>query len=294
MFSEIFVRDHCAHGITAREHRQIAKTRQDRDSRDGRRNPSDRPSSPIRAGSGQRAGGSATSTLGPGRIIEPGLPFAGPIGPLRSLTPDFPFVARDRSEDRDGTAGLKRFRADRRFLNDLLRRVVGVVRADVLMEDRDDPSPLADLENNGRVVRILVMPRNPTPFRDPTFALEHGVAELEDIARQCLLERRNRPPPDVISARVERITLRAGVSQGLDRQAYALTVGDLLADSFAGKLQHFLIQWWDRHRRRRRARPTATTAATQASTTNCRDRDRRSMSTRSVEQRIMVPMTHAP
>jgi hypothetical protein len=78
-----------------------------------------------------------------------------------------------------------------------------------------------------------------TPFRDPTFALEHGVAELEDVARQRLLERHNRPPPNVISARVERVTLRAGVSQGLDRQAYALTVGDLPADSFAGKPQHF-------------------------------------------------------
>ena len=77
----------------------------------------------------------------------------------------FRLVARDRSEDRDGTAGLKRFGADRRFLNDLLGRVVGVVRADVLMEDRDDPAPLADLGNDGRVVRILVMPRNPTPFR---------------------------------------------------------------------------------------------------------------------------------
>ena len=53
------------------------------------------------------------------------------------------------------------------------------------MEDRDDPAPLADLENNGRVVRILVMPRNPTTFRDPAFALKHGIAELEDVAGQA-------------------------------------------------------------------------------------------------------------
>jgi hypothetical protein len=181
-------------------------------------------------------------------------PSAPPIDPRRSaLMTDFPFVSRDRSEDRDGTAGLKRFGSDRRFLNDLFIYVGGVVCADVLMEDRDDPSAFADLGNDGRVVRIFVMPRNPAPFRDPTFALKHGVAELEDIARQCLLERRNRPPPNVISARVERVTLRAGESQGLDRQAQALAVVDLLADSFASKLQHFLIERWNgQHRRRRR------------------------------------------
>jgi hypothetical protein len=167
----------------------------------------------------------------------------------------FPFIARDRSEDRDGTASLKRFRSDGRFLYDLLVRVVGVVLADVLMKDRDDASPLADVRNYGRVVRILVMPRNPAPFRDPMFALKHGVAELENIARQCLLERRDRPPPDVISAGVERVTLRAGKSQCLNRQAYALAVVDLLADSFARKLQHFLIQWWDRHLGRCRREP---------------------------------------
>jgi hypothetical protein len=100
-------------------------------------------------------------------------------------------------------------------LNDLLLRRGGVGRADVLMEDRDDPAPLADLENNGRVVRILVMPRDPTPFRDPASALEHGVAELKDVAGQRLLERRHRPPPDVIPARVERVTPGAGVSQSL-------------------------------------------------------------------------------
>ena len=199
---------------------------------------------------------------------------------------DFAFVVRDWSEDRDGTAGLERVRPDRRFLYDLLGRVVGVVRADVLMEDCDDASSFADFGNDGRVVRILVMPRNPAPLCDPTFTLKHGVAELEDIARQCLLERPNRPPPDIVSARIERVTLRAGKSQGLDCQADAQAVVDLLADSFAGKLQHFLIQRWDRRPSRRRREPTATAAATQASTTNCRDRDRRSMSTRSVEERM--------
>src|SRR5262249_22728728 len=144
-------------------------------------------------------------------------------------------VGRDRPEDRDGTTVLKRFEADRGLLNDLLGRGVGVVRANVLMEDLGDPAPLADLGNDGRVVRILVMPRDRTPFRDPAFALEHGVAELKDVAGQRLPERRYRPPPDVIPARVERVTLGAGVSQGLYRETEALAVGDLLAESISGK-----------------------------------------------------------
>src|SRR4029077_15778263 len=173
-----------------------------------------------------------TALIGGSAVVEEGVAPDRDLGPARDgdIVADlrvFRLVARDRSIDRDGTTVLKRFGTDRRFLNDLLGRGGGLGRADVLMEDRDDPAPLADLENNGRVVRILVMPRNPTPFRDPAFALEHGIAELEDVAGQRLLERRHRPPPGEISARVERVTLRAGVSQGLDRQADALSVGDL-------------------------------------------------------------------
>src|SRR5262245_51591868 len=114
------------------------------------------------------------------------------------------------------------------------------------MEDCDDPAPLADFANDGRVVRILLMPPDQAPFRDPAFAVEHGVAELEDVAGHRLPERRHRPPPDIIFARVERVTIGAGVSQGLNRQAEALPVGDLLADPIACKLEHFLIQRWDR------------------------------------------------
>src|SRR5690349_20410578 len=97
------------------------------------------------------------------------------------------FAPLDGTIDPDPTL-LERVDAQGPFLNGLLPALVDAGTPAVLVEHGDEPASLAHLGHDRRVVRVARVPRDPAPPRQRLFTLELGVAELEDVARQGLLE----------------------------------------------------------------------------------------------------------
>src|SRR4051812_29243595 len=95
------------------------------------------------------------------------------------------------------------------------------------MQDRDDFPSVADLQDDRRVVRVLMVPGDPTSPRERLLPPKDGLMELEDISRQGLPEGFPFLPPDIIPATLHpRILSGSGGLHRRDCQGGATAISD--------------------------------------------------------------------
>src|SRR4051812_45163039 len=105
----------------------------------------------------------------------------------------------DGAIDADPAAFLEGVHAERPFEDGLAVLARLAVDRHVLVEDRDHVPPRAHARDDRRVMGVFVVPGGPAPPRQGPVPAEDGVAELEDVARQRLFERRDPVSPRVFA-----------------------------------------------------------------------------------------------
>jgi hypothetical protein len=122
----------------------------------------------------------------------------------------------------------------------------GPVRAGVLVEDDEDPAPVADLLDDGRVMGIRPPPALdglPAVADDPPTSPKPGVTELEHVPRADLGAVLDEYAPDIVGVRSEgREPPRPGDAERLDDEGRAFAVADPIADAISGEGEDCLVR----------------------------------------------------